>query len=129
MSPFNKHQMATDAVSWCLFWEKRHEFNSFLRFQTDLIRYLLGWLTQDEENAFKEKCDAVRVAMTDRTQKSNHFYVSKALSKFLRHSQKKRLFNASGAVDLGTTFAELDRNDPIHLRMKAQDVAGSLVVS
>ena len=80
MSPFDKHQMAMDAVSWCLFWEKRHEFNHFLKFEADLTRHLLGWLTQDEENEFKEKFEAVKVAMNDRYQKSNYFYVSTALS-------------------------------------------------
>ena len=65
--------------------------------------------------------------MTSKTgKKSNHFYVSKALSTFLRHS-KKNLFNASGTVNLGSTFAEIDRNNPVRLRMTAQDVAALLL--
>ena len=74
---------------------------------------MVGWLTQNEEE-FKRKCDAVCVDMNSKAKKSNHFYVSKALSTFLRHSIKKtHLFNALGTVDLGTTFAELDRNNPV----------------
>ena len=129
VSPFNKLQMAMDSVSWCLFWEGRHEFDSFLGFQADHIRYLLGWLTQDEENAFKVKYDAVSVGMTDRKQKSQHYSVSKALSGFLRHSKKRHLFNSSGTVNLVNTFVELDRNNPIQLQMSAQDVAALLLAN
>ena len=73
MSPFCKRQKAMDAVSWCLFWERRHEFDHFLKFQADLIRHIISWLTQDEEDAFKRKCDAVDVGMTDKGKKSTHF--------------------------------------------------------
>ena len=87
---------------------------------------MIGWHTQEEES--RRKCDAVYVDMTSKSgKKSNHFFVSKALSTFLKHSKKKYLFNASGTVDLGSTFAELDRNNPVRLRMKAQDVAGLLL--
>ena len=50
MSMFVKKQMLMDAVSWALFWEKRHEFDPFTRWQADFIRYIFGWLTQSEEN-------------------------------------------------------------------------------
>ena len=45
MSPFCRRQMAMDSVSWCLFWEKPHEFDHFLRFQADLIPHVTcSWL-------------------------------------------------------------------------------------
>ena len=50
MSSFDRHQMAMDSVSLCLYWEKRHEFDSFLRWQAEFIRHLVGWLTQEEKN-------------------------------------------------------------------------------
>ena len=74
---------------------------------------MIGWLTQDEEEEFKWKCDAVYVDMNSKAKKSDHFYVSKDLSKFLKDSKKRHLFNAAGTVNLGTTFAELDRNNPV----------------
>ena len=37
MSMFVKKQMLMDAVSWALFWEKRHEFDPFTRSQADFI--------------------------------------------------------------------------------------------
>ena len=37
MSMFVKKQMLMDAVSWALFWEKRHEFDPFIRWQADFI--------------------------------------------------------------------------------------------
>ena len=126
-SPFCKRQMAMDSVSWCLFWEKRHEFDHLLRFQADLFRHVIGWLTQDEEEEFKRKCDAVYIAMTDRTKKPNHFYVSKDLSKFRRHSKKTHLCNAASTVNLGTTFTGLEWNNPIRHHMTAQDVAALLL--
>ena len=47
MSSFCRHQMAMDSVSWCLNWEKRHEFDHFFKWQAEFIRHLIGWLTQE----------------------------------------------------------------------------------
>ena len=57
----------------------------------------------------------------------NHFCVSKDLSKYPRHSKKTRLFDEAGTVNLGTTFTELDWNNPIRPHMTAQDVAALLL--
>ena len=38
MSMFVKKQMLMDAASWSLFWERRHEFDPFTRWQADFIR-------------------------------------------------------------------------------------------
>ena len=70
MSPFCRRQMAMNSVSWCLFWDKRHEFDHFLKFQADLIRHVAGWLTQEAEE-FKRTCDAVYVDMNSKTRKSS----------------------------------------------------------
>ena len=128
MSLFCRRQVAMDSASWCLFWENRHEFDHFLRWQADLIRHVIGWLTQAEEDEFRSKCDAVNVYMTSKSgKKSNHFFVSKALSGFLRPSKKKYLFNESGTVNLGSACTELDKSNPIRLRMTAQDVGALLL--
>ena len=79
MSPFCRRQMAMDSVSWCLFWKKRHEFDHFLRWQAEFIRYVIGWLIQDEENEFKKKCDSFYVDMKSKKgSKPNYFGTSKA---------------------------------------------------
>ena len=69
MSMFVKKQMLMDAVSWSLFWERRHEFDRFTRWQADFIRYIFGWLTQSEEDDFDRTCNAVN---NDMTGKYNH---------------------------------------------------------
>ena len=90
VSMFTKKQILMDAVSWSLYWEKRHEFDPFTRWQADFIRYMFGWLTQAEENEFDLTCKAVFQDMDGRSQyQSTYFYTSKALSKFLRHSDLK----------------------------------------
>ena len=43
-----------DAVSWALFWERRHEFDPLTKWQADFIKYFFGWLTQSEEDEFSE---------------------------------------------------------------------------
>ena len=59
MSVFTKKQIFMDAVSWSLYWEKRHEFDPFTRWQSEFIRYMFGSLIQDEENEFDKTCKAV----------------------------------------------------------------------
>ena len=108
MSMFTKKQILMDAVSWSLYWEKRHEFVPFTRWQADFIRYMFGWLTQKEENEFDTACKAVFQDMEGRSKyQSNYFYTSKALSKFLRHSDLTYLFDSDGTVNIGSTFNEL----------------------
>ena len=97
MSPFCRRQMAMDSVSWCLFWEKRHEFDQFLRCQARL-----------------EGSPTISMSAT-------------LFRHFLRHSKKTYLFNESGTVNLGSTFTELGRSNPVQLRMTAQDVAALLL--
>ena len=46
--------MLMDAVSWALFWERRHEFDPLTKWQADFIKYFFGWLTQSEEDEFSE---------------------------------------------------------------------------
>ena len=96
-----------DAVSWALFWEKRHEFDPFIRWQADFIRYVFVWLTQSEEDDFVKTQKAVYNDMTGRKYQSQYFHVSKALSKFLRHSDMLYLFNTEGTVNIGSLFNEL----------------------
>ena len=82
MSMFTKKQILMDAVSWSLYWEKRHGFHPFTRWQADFIRYMFGWLTQKEENEFDTTCKTVFQDMEGRPKyQSNYFYTSKALSK------------------------------------------------
>ena len=127
MSMFVKEQMLMDAVSWALFWEKRHEFDPFIRWQADFIRYVFGWLTQSEEDDFVKTQKAVYNDMTVRKHQSQYFHVSKALSKFLRHSEMLYLFNTEGTVNIGSLFNELAENNPIQRQMSPRDFAASLL--
>ena len=43
--------MAMDSVSWCLSWgSAEKEFDKFLKWQVEFVKYLCGRLTQDEED-------------------------------------------------------------------------------
>ena len=127
MSMFVKKQMLMDAVSWALFWEKRHEFDPFTRWQADFIRYVFGWLTQSEENDFDRTQKAVYNDMTGRKYQSTYFRTSKALSKFLRHSEMLYLFNTEGTMSIGSLFNELAENNPIQRQMSPRDFATVLL--
>ena len=128
MSPFVKRQMLMDAVSWSLFWEKRHEFDPFTRWQADFIRYMFGWLTQDEEKEFDKACNALYNDMTGRSNnRSNYFWISKALSKFLRRSNLRYLFDADGTMNLGSTFIEPGQQNRMQNNMSPRDFAAMLI--
>ena len=128
MSMFTKEQILMDAVSWSLFWEMRHEFDPFTRWQAEFIRYIFGWVTQSEENEFDKTCKAV---FQDTTSKSKHqsryFHTSKALSKFLRHSALTYLFDSAGTVNIGSTFNALGTRNPTHGQMSTRDFAAMLI--
>ena len=96
MSMFVKKQTLMDAVSWSLFWEKRHEFDPFTRWQADFIRYMFGWLTQEEEDDFQTTCTAISQDMSGKSKhQSKYFHTSKALTKFLRHDSLVYLFDSN----------------------------------
>ena len=128
MSMFTKKQILMDAVSWSLYWEKRHEFDPFTRWQADFIRYIFRWLTQAEENEFDSTCKAVFQDMTGKSKyHSKYFHTSKALSKFLRHSELTYLFDSDGTVNIGSTFNELGTDNPTHYQMSPRDFAAMLI--
>ena len=128
MSMFTKKQILMDAVSWSLYGEKRHGFDPFTRWQADFIRYMFGWLTQKEGNEFDTTCKAVFQDMEGRSKyQSNYFYTSKALSKFLRHSDLTYLFDSDGTVNIGSTFNELGPQNPTRNHMSPRDFAAMLM--
>ena len=128
MSMFVKKQILMDAVSWSLFWERRHEFDPFTRWQADFIRYIFGWLTQSEENEFDRTCKAVFQDMTGKCKyQSRYLFTIKALSKFLRHSNLLYLFDSDGTVNIGSTFNELGTDNPSHHQMSPRDFAAMLM--
>ena len=92
---------------------------------------MIGWLTQEEEDEIKRKCDSFYVDMTNskKSSKSNYFGTSKALSGKLRHCKKRYPFNASGTMSLGNAFAELDWQNPLRLRMSPSDFAALLLAN
>ena len=91
---------------------------------------MIRWLTQEEEDEFKSKCDSFFVDMTSKkSSKSNYFGTSKTFSGTLRHCKKRYLFNATGTKNLGIAFAELDWQNPIRLRMSPSDCAALLLAN
>ena len=58
---------------------------------------------------------------------SRNFNTSKALSKFLRHSELTYLFDYDGTVNMGSTFNELGTDNPTHQQMSPRDFAAMLI--
>ena len=66
--------------------------------------------------------------MTGRSKyQSNYFHTSKALSKFLRHSDLTYLFDSDGTVNIGSTFNELGPQNPTQCHMSPRDFAAMLI--
>ena len=127
---FVKKQILMDAVSWSLFWEKRHEFDPFTRWQAGFIRYIFGWVTQEEGSEFNRTCNTVFQDMTGKYKhQSRYFNTSKALSKFLRHANSNLtyLFDSDGTVNIGSAFNELGTDNPTHHQMSPRDFAAMLI--
>ena len=128
MSMFAKRQILMDAVSWSLYWEKPHEFDPFTKWQSEFIRYMFGWVSQDEENEFDKTCKAVFNDMTGKSKYlSNYFHTSKALSKFLSHSDLTYLFDSDGTVSIGSTFNELGPQNPTQCHMSPRGFAALVI--
>ena len=107
MSVFTKKQIFMDAVSWSLYWEKRHEFDPLQGGK--LISSgtcLVGWLRKKRVSLTRLARQCFKTEGRSKYQ-SNYFYTSKALSKFLRHSDLTYLFDSDGTVNIGSTFNEL----------------------
>ena len=120
---FVKKQILMDAVSWSLFWEKRHEFDPFTRWQAGFIRYIFGWVTQEEGSEFNRTCNTVFQDMTGKYKhQSRYFNTSKALSKFLRHANSNLtyLFDSDGTVNIGSAFNELGTDNPTHHQISSR---------
>ena len=58
---------------------------------------------------------------------SIYFNTSKALSKFLRHSELPYLFNTDGTVNIGSLFNELGENNPNQNQRSPRDFAALLL--
>ena len=70
MSSFYRHQMAMGSVSWCLYWEKRHEFDHWPVSQmASRIHSTFDWL------AYSGRCDSVYADLNSK-QGSKPNYIS-----------------------------------------------------
>ena len=84
-------------------------------YQDEEVRHRCQW-SQD-----KEVVKLLRKAGNPPIQdQSNYFHTSKALSKFLRHSDFTYLFDSDGTVNIGSTFNELGPQNPTQCHMSAR---------
>ena len=91
--------------------------------------YLLGWVTQEEENQFNILCNDMFTDLTAGNQSQSYYLpVSKGRSGFLRHNQHKNLFSSTGSVELSNIFAYM-RNNPDTKGMTGRDFAAMLMAN
>ena len=91
-------QISMDVLAWLEEGQLADEYPDQLKWNGEFMRYLIGWVTQEEEDSFSQRCNEI---YSDLTSSGRSFYlpVSKGLSSFLRHSRIMSLFSATGSVE------------------------------
>eukprot|EP00435_Cladocopium_sp_Y103_P025756 s3538_g6.t1 len=99
-----------DIIAWCMHWaEPRHEFTQMLHWQADFLRYLFGYVTQEEEQWFHTQANYICGQQEARDQ----FYmvVSKTMVGKLRHN-KGVGFDQRGAMEISELFQKMSWASP-----------------
>ena len=98
-------------LAWVEDGQLAQEYDSHLKWKGQFLRYLIGWVTQDEENSFSTLCNNMFSDLTNKNQSQSYYLpVSKGLSGFLRHNKHKNLFSETGSVELSNVFAYMSNN-------------------
>eukprot|EP00435_Cladocopium_sp_Y103_P018879 s800_g4.t1 len=101
-----------DVIGWCMHWAApRREFNEYVHWQADFIRYLLGYVTQEEERWLNQRAHHI----TGQQDWRDKFFtpVSKTMIGVLRHG-KGPAFDSHGAMNIVELFQKLGVLSPRH---------------
>lgn len=113
-----------DVVSWTLV-KGRSSFDPYTQWEAEFVRYMIGFVTQTEENWFQERVDQYAADMYRPDSRLKNF--SKSYTHVLRHTRDKCLFDDAGTVELSKLFDYMGRfNHPIERGMKGADFAAFL---
>ena len=106
-----------DVVCWILR-HGRDQFDGFTQWQAEFIRFMMGFVSQGEEDWFDKKADTYAADMRHGSQLKNF---SKNFTSILRLKQGSQwMFDARGTVELATLFDRL-RQRP----MSDQEMTGA----
>lgn len=115
------NRVLKDVISYVLA-ESTREFDDLTVFQCQFVRYMIGFVTPDEESAFFTKSNLFWNRAKNRWDKI--FHMSKQFSRFLRHEQSKtHLFDQRGMVELAAFFDEIWHSSPLREGMSGMEFA------
>ena len=119
----NRHEMFMDVISWILYWGTSHgEFDDSLKWIAGFLKYLCGFTTQEEEDWFDGRCNALNVDLTSSSRKSYYMGCSKKLANLLRHYRDKTLFTTSGSMNISILFDQMQGDNPKEYHMSGADL-------
>ena len=129
MSPFDRDDMLMDVISYILVFGKVNgEFTESLHWIAEFLKYLCGYLNQDEEDWFDNLCNDFYVGTTSKQAHNSHIVkCSKALSGVLRHCKQKSLFASDGSMNISDCFNQMDWNNPRQNNMSGAQFAAMLL--
>ena len=115
-------------MSWMEEGPLLNEYDDFLKWQAQFVRFALCWVTHEEEDRFSDSCTSMLRDLTAGRGYSWYFPVSEGLSAFLRRNHIKFLFSESGSVKLTDVFAHMHNNSRSR-RMSGHDFAAMLLAN
>lgn len=114
-----------DIISFALKW-KHADFDENFIWQCELIRFMLGFVTQQEEDWLKTEADKFYQEMIRRSSKAIDY--SKAFVSLLRHNQTRRnLFDKRGMMEINTIFDVMRFENPVTSVMTGRQFAAFLL--
>ena len=117
-----------DVLAWLEDGPNAHEYSDALKWKAEFLRYLIAWVTQEEEDQFSSLCNKMFSDLTASKGQSYYLPVSKALSGFLRHNKHKFLFSSTESVELSNVFAHM-YNNPDSRKMTGREFAAMLIAN
>ena len=97
-------QISMDVLAWLEKGQLANEYPDQLKWNGEFMRYLIGWVTQEEEDSFSRRCNEIYSDLTS-SGRSYYLPMSKGLSGFLRHNRIMSLFSSTGSVELSNIIA------------------------
>ena len=127
MRTITRDQILEDVLEWLESGPMQDEYPNLLHWSGDFIRYLVGWVTQEEEDSFSYRCTEFQQDLTNRGY-SRYLQVSKSLSTVLRHCKMTSLFSSTGTMELSNLIAQMNVM-PRERNMDGRDFAAMLMAN
>ena len=109
------HQDATERLRDITSWILRHSseaFDPFTCWLAEFVRFMIGFVTQEEENWFSAQADKYAQEMNQNRSQLKSF--SKDYTRVLRHQEKDQwMFDSRGTVGISVLFDKMERHSPL----------------